>query len=61
MESGSFKYFRTQFQFVTGNKVSVELRDIRGKFGISCDYMSSPARTCLATPMSRTQILVLKN
>ena len=37
VESGSFKYFRTQFQFVTGNQVSVELRDRTGKSKISRD------------------------
>jgi hypothetical protein len=35
VEGGSFKYFRTQFQSVTGNAVSVELRDISGKLEIS--------------------------
>ena len=30
VESGSFKYFRTQFQFVTANQVSVELSDVKG-------------------------------
>ena len=40
VDSGSFKYFRTQFQFVTGNQVSVELRDKSGKLTLSCDYVS---------------------
>jgi hypothetical protein len=40
VESGSFKYFRTEFQFVTGNAVSVELRDISGKLQISHDCIS---------------------
>ena len=29
--SGSFKYFRTKFSFVTGNRVSVEVRDKKGR------------------------------
>jgi hypothetical protein len=45
VESGSFKYFRTEFQFVTGNAVSVELRDISGKLEISHDCIVSLSKS----------------
>lgn len=32
VESGSFKYFRTQFHYVTGSTISVELRDVVGMY-----------------------------
>ena len=42
VESDTFKYFRTQFDSVSNNRISVEVRDIEGKqvvgsnlFGIS--------------------------
>lgn len=31
VESDTFKYFRTQFDSVSNNRISVELRDIEGK------------------------------
>ena len=32
VESDTFKYFRTQFNTVTNNKITVEVRDIQGEF-----------------------------
>ena len=31
VESDTFKYFRTQFNTVTNNKITVEVRDIQGE------------------------------
>ena len=31
VESDTFKYFRTQFDSVSNNRISVEVRDIEGK------------------------------
>ena len=31
VESDAFKYFRTQFDNVSNNRISVEVRDIEGK------------------------------
>ena len=45
VESDTFKYFRTQFDSVSNNRISVEVRDIEGKqvvgsklFGIATSY-----------------------
>ena len=32
VESDTFKYFRTKFTTVANNKITVEVRDIQGKF-----------------------------
>ena len=51
VESDTFKYFRTQFDSVSNNRISVEVRDIEGKqiigsnlFGIATSLNPFPGK-----------------
>ena len=41
VESDTFKYFRTQFNTVSNNRISVEVRDIAGKQRINVHQSTS--------------------
>ena len=51
VESDTFKYFRTQFDSLSNNRISVEVRDIEGKqiigsnlFGIATSLKPFPGK-----------------